>query len=159
MEKVVLTVIIIGFGKVVPNVGKIANHTVSHKNNALVIQPKSIPISILFLRNIQTHNTINSFPIMMTGIIRGIMFIIGVAPIKYATTGVNMAIKEPEKSPQYKVAITNIQFTAEPVRYTDMPFKLWNTMHKASSKAVAVSCIVENRFFILLGASCISDDI
>ncbi len=42
--------------------------------------------------------------------------------MKYATTGVTNARNVPEKIPQYKVVIIRIQFTAEPVRYTDNPF-------------------------------------
>ena len=121
-EKFALIVAIIGCGNFPPKTGKIAYHTASHKKSAFVTLPINIPISINFFLNNQTANTINSFPNIMTGIIRGIALMIGVAPMKYATTGVTNARNVPEKIPQYKVVTIRIQFTAEPVRYTDNPF-------------------------------------
>ena len=122
-ENVAFTVAIIGCGNFPPKTGKMAYHTVSHRNNAFVTLPINIPSSIYFFRNIQTDNTMNSFPNIMTSAIKGIAFMIGVAPIKYATIGVTRAMNVPEKIPQYNVAIIRMQFTTEPVRYTDNPFK------------------------------------
>lgn len=122
IEKVALTVETIGSGKFSPNTGRSANQTVAHKKSAFVMHPMSIPISRCFLCNKNMLNTIHAFPSIITGIIRGIAFIIGVAPMKNAMIGARMAMSVPENNPQYKVAIANMQFTAEPVRYTETPF-------------------------------------
>lgn len=148
-EKFVLTIWSIGFCMFAPKVGKTAYQTVNHKNPAFTTHPMSNPKEINFFRNSQVDNTISSFPSIITGSISGIIFIIGVAPIKYAITGVINAMKVPENIPQYRVATINMQFTAEPVKYTETLFNDWKTIQSARSNAVVVKSFVVNVFFIV----------
>ena len=113
----VLALVTTGAGNFAPNIGSIANQTVSHKNAVLVMHPIANPKIKFFFFSNPAPKTSNSFPIIITGIIKGIMFTIGVAPMKYATTGVKSAMNVPDHKPQYNVEMTKIQFTAEPVMY------------------------------------------